>query len=152
MHWLLELCITTSCFCAGIYCTKNRMSQCVSMRPQWRAMIWREKKVGGGRYAEVDSNSACLAGLFLAPISILITRVTPSVLKILRGSLLYLLHFQGAPGKSPQLEPSPVWLTNPWNQNYLQSLFNKLFCCLHPDPGKPNLWGCGHRCLWVYHH
>ena len=92
--WLLELCITTSCFCAGIYCTKNRMSQCVSMMPQSHAMIWREKKGVGGSYAEADSNSACLAGLFLAPISILITRVTPSVLKILRGSFLYLLHFQ----------------------------------------------------------
>lgn len=71
------------------------MSQCVSMMPQSHAIHdLKGKKGGGGSYAEADSNSACLAGLFLAPISILITRVTPSVLKILRGSFLYLLHFQ----------------------------------------------------------
>ena len=48
------------------------------------------------RDGEVDSDSACLVGLFLAPLSLVTTgTVTPStsVLTMLRGTLAYLLHF-----------------------------------------------------------
>lgn len=84
MHLLLELRIATLCFSAGIYCTKNRTSQCSSVKPQWCSMIWKKKKweVWGGwlRFS--------LFGWAISGSSgILITRVTPAVLKTLRGSL-----------------------------------------------------------------
>lgn len=74
------------------YCTKNKTSHRTAAKSQWYAMIWKKTT---GRDRDVDSDTVCLVGLFLAHTSIVTIRtVRPlaSVFEMFRGSLDYLLH------------------------------------------------------------
>lgn len=115
--------LTPFFFRAGIYCTKNRSSQCTATNPQECAMIG-ERTIG--RYGKADCDSAWLVRLFLAHISILITSTViswASILKMFRDILTYLLHFlelQIVPTTQPLSNLAHKCQGLAVNQNHLQ--------------------------------
>lgn len=134
MRFLLELRMTSLSSSACIIVLKIKLANVLQWSP--KGMPWFERKTTG-RDGEVESESACLVGLFLVPLLVLSpqeqSHLDLSPQDSQRQPCLPAL-LCGAPETSLPLSPSPAQITNTYNQNHLQGLFNKWLCWLQPDP------------------